>query len=155
MQFRKVMFALPMALALLLTGIYAQSPTSKPCGPTATEIYNFRERCAKQAYDEFLRGGNKVTDHLSNHYNAAMDKCFMLITRTWVAAGYAQIDRTLTDAYDRQMYADSTFRIGGTPVETERVTCDVSLPSGEKKYCRSEDEFQELISVYMGKGGLK
>jgi hypothetical protein len=159
MRFRKIALLAATALALLAVGIYAQSRTSKPCGPTATEVFNFRERCAKQAHDEFLRSGNKensLESFFKNHYNAAMDKCFMLIENNDVQSdpGHIWMFGSLTDAYDRQVYAMYGIRLEkqGEPFVSY---CQVTLPSGEERHCKATDEFRQLISVYMGEGGLK
>jgi hypothetical protein len=156
----KNIFAVAIALSLLSTGIYAQSRTSNPCGPTSTEIFNFRERCAKQAHDEFLSRAYKDNPlaELNNHYNPAMDKCFMLVSSvdSVVEPGHIWIRRSLVDAYDRKIYAVFDWRSSDKKAEGVRpVRCLVSLPSGEERYCGSKNEFLDLISIYMGNDGLK
>jgi hypothetical protein len=91
----------------------------------------------------------------TNHYNAKQNRCFILVeyhynSKLANAGGTSWTnDRILTDVYENAKYADftenhvtnlkPTLRVGD-----EVITCEVQ---GNK--CKTQDEFDRLISPYM------
>jgi hypothetical protein len=89
-----------------------------------------------------------------NHYNEKMNGCFMVIssTDTKTSPGRIFTNVTLVDAFEGKAFGNYAWQ--SDPVkkywEVAPFLCDVTLPSGEKKACKSDVEFKELIKVYMG-----
>jgi hypothetical protein len=112
-------------------------------------------QCAKQAAIVFKQSGWEKEQMASyeNHYNEKLNKCFVILQNTDHKTTPGQIitSRYLSDAFEGK-------NLGNYFWESERnrkyweVTpfmCDVTIPSGEKKTCKSSDEFDELLKVYM------
>lgn len=86
-----------------------------------------------------------------NHYNQKLGKCFLDVMNMETAG-----PDTLW-MYDRVVETVSGTAYGtyAALVRPERATpdtprqCEVTLPSGELRLCRSEVEFAELVDVYL------
>jgi hypothetical protein len=124
-------------------------PTSK------TANIDLQQKCARQARDAFLHDSlvslepNDPLTEFTNHYNSQLSKCFILITKTILSPRdhTSSEYRELSDAYEGKNYGlyNSSYGSGRSTISM----CSVTLPSGEKKACRSSDEFNDLIKVYM------
>lgn len=113
-----------------------------------------QEQCSNQARKEFNERGFASNDFAGyeNHYNAALNKCFVLFRSTstkfkpdiWHYS-------TLADAYEEKEYGDYSWHTvkGKKYWEVPPFSCKVTLPSGAEKTCNSEDEFNDLIKPYM------
>lgn len=71
--------------------------------PKAPDI-NLEDKCAKRSREEFKDLGweKEPMASFSNHYNAKMNRCFMLIQTTSVSGGNVVENRHLSDAFDRK-----------------------------------------------------
>jgi len=110
----------------------------------------YQEKCAEQARQTFRDIGYAEDESVTyeDHYNAKLDKCFILI-RNVDAKGHGTIwtYKTLLDAHEGRTYGNyRRHSVKGT------FLCKVLLPSGEPQFCESDDEFTELIKIYMENG---
>jgi len=138
-----------------------QSTTTAEPSPTSAQrlsaaaSFDFQERCAKQAREQFHQLGfdKREMTGFTNHYNEKLNRCFMLVDSTDVKTnpGAMWITLELFDAFEGKELA--TFSWHSDKVkkysEVPPFQCDVTLPSGEKKICNSREEFDGLIKVYM------
>ena len=111
-----------------------------------TSSLDLQERCATQARREFTRlGWDKVrgADFL-NHYSAEFGKCFMMIVNNSGDFDH----KTVFDAFEGTAYATYGWQADKVKKywEVPPYTCNVTLPSGEERVCRSSDEFDELVN---------
>jgi hypothetical protein len=103
---RKNLFTVTVsAIALVSIALiegYAQTPASKPCGPTAMEVFHLTTECGRLAkqvneeHDESFRelslAGGKVptlSQDYESHYDARTNRCYVEITVTPDAAVFA------------------------------------------------------------------
>jgi hypothetical protein len=115
----------------------------------------YQEKCAEQARKAFKETGFKPKDMAGyeNHYNAKLNKCFIMIENT--DATYAPTiwtHKTLSDAYEGKSYGEYHWHTVKDKKfwEVPPFQCKVLLASGEEHICKSDDEFQELSKFYMG-----
>jgi len=122
---------------------------------TKSGSLELQDRCAKQALLEYrLEGYEKEKlAAFTNHYNPKVNKCFMRVdnTDTTTQRGIIIVSKTLSDAFEHKEYGQYFWRTDGKKKywEVEPYMCSVTLPSGEKKTCHSDDEFDTLTKVYM------
>lgn len=113
-------------------------------------------KCAQQAGKAFDGLGYSKTEFTAyeSHYAAKLDKCMMRVLHTdaQTARGKA------VWAYVSVLDASGGKQYGAYAWHTETskkfvivppVTCEVTLSTGEQKTCRSMEEFNELVKVYM------
>jgi outer membrane murein-binding lipoprotein Lpp len=135
-----------------------QELRSRIDGLSRSAVLDADEKCAKQAEAEFKeRAWEKGwTASFTNHYNGDLGKCFLLFesTSTTAFGGETIQKRFLFDAYERKQYGTYWWSSssGKKYWEVKPRDCQVTMPSGEKKTCGSEDEFNELLKTYMGRG---
>jgi len=138
-----------------------QSTASPEPSPTAAQVlsaaasFNFQERCAKQAREQFKQLGwdKEQMAGFTNHYNEKLNKCFVLIENTDAKSSPGTIwtNVVLMDAFEGRelgLYSWHTEK-DKKYWEVPPFQCEVNLPSGEKKICNSREEFDELIKIYM------
>jgi hypothetical protein len=125
-------------------------------GLSKSEALDLDEKCSKQALADFHEAGYKEggLDSFTNHYNAELRKCFILIQSadTKTEKGKIWQNKDLWDAYERKNYAAFMWR-SDPAKQVKPVECHVFMPTGEKKTCESAEEFDELVKTYMGRGG--
>lgn len=130
-----------------------------------SEMLDLQDKCATQAGRLFREGGwsSLPLTGYTNHYNTALNRCFVEIETTdnnialigrgvspppsREDAGSVFENRYVYDVFEGKEYAEYMWkanRNGNSP-----LACIVTLPSGDKKQCTSENEFEELIRVYM------
>jgi hypothetical protein len=110
-------------------------------------------KCSKQATIAFAEGGwkrNAFVDY-TNHYNAALNKCFVEITDNNLIDGHPSHSTTLADAFEGKVYGTYTWINSQEKKwwEVSPVECTVTTISGEEKHCSSSDEFDALVKGYM------
>ncbi len=141
-----------LVVALLLSShfAYAQSTLA------------LQEKCAEQAQKVFSDDGyaKNPTAAYSSHYNPDLDKCFMEVFNSMEvmnadaksSPGTFWTFYSVFDAFEGKVYGACAWHTVKDKKywEVSPVQCDVTLPSGEKRVCRSQDEFEKLIEVYMG-----
>jgi len=88
-----------------------------------------------------------------SHYNVRLNKCFLQIstTDTQISPGTIWTYRFLQDAFEGKQYATYAWHTekGKTYWEVAPFQCEVLLPSGDRRFCKSDDEFTLLIRMYM------
>ena len=116
-----------------------------------------QDRCAKQARTEFKGEGNDKTPMTGfvNHYNAKLDKCFMEVS-SFAGSGTGKsyvptIYRSVSDAFEGEVYAEYFWRndTGKKYWEVAPFMCKVTLLNGEETFCKTTQEYEELIKPYM------
>jgi hypothetical protein len=116
---------------------------------------NLQEKCAKRAQAAFdkMYFQDRTLATFTNHYNVKMNRCFIETEQDWVSEG-ADIwwsYKFVTDAYEGKDFGSYAWHSDKVKKywEVPPVQCQVTLPSGEEKLCKSSDEFDDLIKVYM------
>lgn len=116
---------------------------------------DLQAQCARQAALIYKDSGweKEVMAGYENHYNEKLNKCFVIMqnTDTKIAPGKITTSRFLSDAFEGRNLGNYFWQSDKTKKywEVAPYTCDVTLPSGEKKVCKSSEEFEELLKVYM------
>jgi hypothetical protein len=81
-----------------------------------------------------------------------MNKCFIAISNTEsVTGGNVVTSRNISDALEGKTYGEYVWATekGKQFWEVPPLMCTVTLLSGEERKCKSDDEFKELIKLYM------
>ena len=129
-----------------------QALEEKLAARSKTDLLDLQERCAKKAEYVFqsLRFNKGELGHYTNHYNPGLQKCFILV-ESGTTSEPIWIYRTLSDAYELKDYAAYSWHTVKDKKywEVPPFECHVILPSGEKKVCASDGEFNALIRNYM------
>ena len=129
-------------LALLLFPLHSNA------GPK--EDYELQERCGKRADERFKMeyGNGSSSDKDStyifayrNHYNAKLNKCFILITTTTIPKREDRDIMIMTNLYDVNENKDYASIVN---VKQKIFGCRVL-----DKLCKSENEWNLLIKPYM------
>lgn len=86
-------------LVLFLIGLVAST------GLTASKVeeYEMQERCEKKASEFFAQNFNDPPNSYINHYNAKLNKCFILVTGRGEKGTYREY---LYDVNENKMYGD-------------------------------------------------
>jgi hypothetical protein len=87
-----------------------------------------------------------------NHYNAKLNKCFILTQST--STNFAPTIwtyKSLFDAFEGKSYGEYAWHTVKNKKfwEVPPFQCKVLLQSGEEQICKSDEEFQELTKSYM------
>jgi hypothetical protein len=109
--------------------------------PSPTEIYNLRERCAKDAVEAMKGFPKNSPQHIStyrDHYDLATNDCYML---TYTVHNGAN---------DSILSSVSEGRIIGVFLETKPGAIQKCWVL--ERECTSEDEFDAMVQRYMGPG---
>jgi hypothetical protein len=123
-----------------------------------TGTLDLQAKCAEQARKDFAdwgyNGKDKLADFVS-HYNPKFDRCFIHIQYTY-GTEPLWTSRVVYDAFERKGYGKYLWHTDKVRKfwEVPPVECEVPLPTGDNKTCHSDEEFTELIKVYMGEGDL-
>jgi hypothetical protein len=113
---------------------------------------DLQEKCAKQASSVFRPMGLKsASADYTNHYNPKLNRCFITVSITATVGSMPTVNMWVQDAYEGKGYAEYVWinRHGQQYWEVKPDTCKVTLLSGEEKTCESQEEFEQLIKVYM------
>lgn len=106
---------------------------------------DLQERCAVQAQKTFASDSdpnNGDSRDYTSHYSVKWNRCFIEIDTMPAAGGSTSI---ILDAYERRFFASYY----ATP-KYEMVGCIVTDPKSDiVTYCKSEEEFKNLIKAYM------
>ncbi|MGB7848670.1 MAG: hypothetical protein WBL63_23865 [Candidatus Acidiferrum sp.] len=113
-----------------------------------------QEKCAEQAKKFFNELGYRPKNMAAyeNHLNVELNKCFVVVDLTDTThSPTIWTDRNLFDAYEGKIYGQYAWHTDPSRKHREvaPVWCMVVLPSGEERMCKSDEEFEELIKVYM------
>src|SRR5262245_56888010 len=106
----------------------------------------FQERCADQARKAFKELGYKPNDVVAytSHFNSTLKKCFMHLE---YLDNNAISHRNVADATEGRVYAQYMFKADKVKKywDVAPVICQVTLGNGEERYCKTTEEFNELI----------
>jgi hypothetical protein len=111
-----------------------------------------QEMCASQAKIYFQEQAlDGLTDYES-HYNIKLGKCLVFLQQTkYLPDQIRSVERLLIDAYGRHIYANYWWKSvpGKSPREVAPVTCELIPTLAEKHSCKTQEEFDALVSPYM------
>jgi hypothetical protein len=104
-----------------------------------------QEKCAKQAGLAFKQNGygKDEMDGYENHYNEKLNKCMVTISTGNPIDSEKFFSNYLIDAFENKTLGQLVYK-GLQPFQ-----CEITLPSGERKFCKSSDEFHELEKIYL------
>ena len=149
-----------LALALAPFGCEKpQAPIEKPQAPikevvAATRPPDIPTLEEQVQCEKYARAFYKEVDYnnadYSSHYNTGMKKCFVAIHSSQWNSGMLWTTNQLYDAVERRIYGSYMWHNDAVKKywEVEPVECYVKT-SGEKKFCKSDYEFEQLASEYM------
>ncbi len=108
-------------------------------------------KCAVQARKDFedWSYSAKYNADFVSHYSPTLDRCFVQFQYSIMNTGWFY--RQLFDAFGGKMYADYAWRAEKDKKywEVAPAWCTVTLPSGDKRTCHSDEEFLDMVKVYM------
>ena len=101
-----------------------------------------------EAISAISKSGLKIDVLSSNyqgHYNPKLDRCFMLVSRTWTTSSRGKNGRTtyLVDAIGGRTYAYYQ------EPEEEKPSCTLYPSFTKVTYCETSAEFNEFVAGYM------
>jgi hypothetical protein len=82
-----------------------------------------------------------VSFDYQSHYNAKMNRCFLMTTRTMMFGDKIYTLKNLSDAFERRDYALFT---SGNP-----QFCQLLPSIGQEKCCTTQEEFDAFVAGYM------
>ncbi len=128
-----------------------QELTSKLNVRATSASLALKRECSQQAERTFRENGLKKYPLAAqtNHYNLALNKCFIQITDTDFSTARPKIitTKSIWDAFEQKEFAAYTmFSNDINPVE-----CHVVSPTGQKQVCHSMEEFDALAREFMDK----
>lgn len=120
---------------------------------------DLQTKCASQAksfMDYYVVDQQeKQADEYTNHYNAKMDKCFVLIKHgiTVSDGTFGVYTKNLFDAIEKKQYGSYGWQAqqGKKYWEVAPYDCTIYVDGNQNntKTCTSEEEFDTLTSTYM------
>ena len=114
---------------------------------------DLQEKCARQAKAVFESQGWKKNDlaGYTNHYNMKANKCFMEVTNQDIKQSRTSTFRTVSDAFEGKTYAEYFWQSDKDKKywEVAPFLCRVTPLGGKQGYCKTTDEFDELIKQFM------
>jgi hypothetical protein len=140
-------------LVWVVTGWHRHEKVSAVSVPAVAErapTLEEQDKCARQAREEFSRGGWKVDafTNFSDHYNPKLGKCFYEVVDSSMAAGHVpSSSKMVGDAFEGTVYAQyGWINSEGKPFwQVAPYQCSVD---GET--CKSSGEFDELVARNFG-----
>jgi len=158
-------FLLLVAVAVLGYEIHSQNAAMADQQRQITELHTkleaklqtasleLQEKCSKQARNEFEASWKKEPWAMfMNHYNEKMNKCFILIQNTTPQRdGTFLTHKSLYDVFEGKSYGECVWLSDKAKDywEVAPSICSGTLLSGEKRFCHSLDEFDEIVKLYM------
>ena len=135
--------------ALMLTSGCSDAvptPNSRDA-PRLAYPLEFDERCADQARKRvvdmgFLDERGRPNASWDSNYNVTFARCFARVFR--IEPGI--MSTIVVDAHRGVQYANRTTYARTPDIDQ----CSVVLPTGEQRQCKSQSEFEQLLTVYMG-----
>ena len=130
-----------------------QKQVAANSAPKKTPL-EYQEKCAEQARKSFNEMGYKPKDlaGYENHYNSQFNKCFIMVQNTDTTySPTIWTHKSLSDAYEGKTYGEYSWHTIKNKKywEVPPFMCKVVLPTGEDRFCKSDEEFEELTKGYM------
>ena len=120
---------------------------------TKTANLESQKKCADQAAVAFRESGfaKKSMAGYVNHYQQKLNKCFVHISNTDFENNVLVVYQNVSDAFESKLYGEYMWRNPERKKysEVKPILCTVTLLSGEEKLCHSQEEFNELVKIYM------
>lgn len=120
----------------------------------ASANLDLQERCSVQARVHFNNYKSLPLSSYTNHYNASLNKCFMMLH--WVDYRFkpqktVTLSLIIIDAYEGKDYGGY---MATTPTEAKGETdaptrCEAIDPSGLSIKCKSKSEFDRMAKRFM------
>jgi hypothetical protein len=114
---------------------------------------DIQAKCPEQAHKAFVQGGFKTSNggDYQSHYSAKLKKCFLEVLQNTPQGTTIWSYRNVFDAFEGKLYASYMWHTEPDSKywEVAPMHCEVTLSSGEKTLCHSDDEFSDLVKVYM------
>jgi hypothetical protein len=98
----------------------------------------------------FLGLASNKSANYKGHYSASLGQCYALIGSNETSLDTVWKHLTLYDA-DGKVFASYAWHSQDDQkaADIPPYTCEVTLPSGEERTCKSEADFRDLIGAYM------
>jgi hypothetical protein len=120
--------------------------------------------CADQAEHVFtsegwrLDGGvvNGIIATYTNHYNARLNRCFMMLATTSVNSADKSISKSFTvaDAFEGTVYGTYYDMTSQGDYIPHVMQCNLSVPNRPEITCHSTTEWQSLVAPYIETGAI-
>jgi hypothetical protein len=131
-----------------------ETETAPADGASMRDIFALQVKCLRQGDSLYAALGypkGRIAGSRT-HYNQKLGKCFLDLMNVETATrGAVWIHRRVIDATLEIGYGGYSALVprdaSASDVPPQR--CDVRLPSGELRLCRSEAEFEYLADVYL------
>lgn len=143
-----VMFA---SIAILTNGKLARSQSidlQEKCASQAQIAYQESER-KDQGQSKKLGAFSTGSSDYHSHYNTKLQKCFILTNKTQALGDQMSISVTLTDAYERRLYAVYILINQESETHWEMLICELIPSWVDKRICTSREEFDAFVAGYM------
>ncbi len=116
----------------------------------ASQATQVQQHCADSARERVRRLGLADQSGVQPQafFNPALQQCYMLIKTRRNRMGTLWKNATLYDANGR-VFGSFGWNSGTGGGAMPPYTCEVTLPSGERRTCASESEFNRLIRAYL------
>ena len=112
-----------------------------------------QEQCSRQAERSFKNNGwdKEQLASFENHYNVKLNKCFVKTEDTGTKYGSPTVSKSVSDAFEGKIYGNYLWINSKKQKywEVKPLECTVTASSGEEKTCESDQEFDQLIKIYM------
>ena len=131
-------------------------PLFKPEAATLAQ----QKMCAEQAekryqadrYGDFEKKDDLPLTSYTNHYDPAVNVCYVRIDSFGGAAGLGSVSSIVYDAFGGRVYATYMW---SNPLkkkywEVSPSECQIDIPGKPQEKCASEDDFDERTEKYFG-----
>jgi hypothetical protein len=141
------------SIAILTSGTLARSQSIDLQGKCASQ--------ARIAYQESEREDREQSTKLGalfmgssayqSHYDTKLQKCLMLIDQTQALGDQMWTGATLTDAYERRVYAVYIWisQENKKYSEVPPIVCELIPFLADKRNCTNREEFDAFVAGYM------
>jgi hypothetical protein len=118
---------------------------------------DLQEKCSKQAQIAFDKIGFQERENASftNHYNVKSNRCLIETEQDAVPSPFSHdifwTYKVVSDAYEGTAFASYAWHSDKVKKywEMPPVECKVTLPSGDDELCKSSEEFDKMVKIYM------
>jgi hypothetical protein len=162
----RLMFMRIIVVAVILMLCIGSGFTQTTPDKSRRENLDLQERCGTQAQKVFKQwqaeneaegkrwklpsNMQTVSADYQSHYNAPLNRCFMTVLDTM---SNGSTSKWLIDAFESRQYAFYFWIPDPKGVkqywEMRPVSCELTPSVREKRFCNSEDEYDEYVATYM------
>lgn len=133
-----ILFLLASSMVLHLPGTASAQSLQQQAICAAQAKKAFEEDKAEQIAE--LLKGMSLTSNYENHYNAGMNRCFIL--EKW--SSFRGSNTILSDAYEKRAYARYYYDYA-----SGEYHCELIAPNERTGGCKSRGEFEAFVAKYM------